>query len=369
MFVPLRGVVMFVPLRGVVMFVPLRGNLPRVLPWILLWAALGVAGCGDAPPGSLRPVLRFLDRPVQRPFRPADLASDEVVFDWRLRDLELVAERGTSLDPYTLEIAGRTTEVRMVGKRLEIDRPVDFDATAIDRLDVVLGSRRTGSTATGDVTILWAAPGEGFDSTRGLEVAGGEQVAEDLRLYQIALRRHPGWTGRIGRLRLAISIALQGQISVRRITGYRELVTPEKLEALRRDGLEVRLGGQIRDALPALPGLPIERRLIVPEGAELRFAYGTQVAVAGTVRLAVTVITEESEKRRIFEVAVVPDGTPGAHASGRWHDGTVSLAAFAGQQVTFRLEASADQTLDPRQGFALWGHPEVLAPGRAAPSP
>ncbi len=342
----------------------LAGTLSRALPWILLWAGLGVAGCGDVP-SSLMPVLRFLERPIQRPFRPADLVSDQMVFDWQLRDLGLEAERGTSFDPYTLEIEGRTAEVRIVGTRHEIDRPVDFDAADVERLDVILGSRRAGSTATGDVSILWAAPGEGFDSSRALEVVGGELVAGDLRLYQVALRRHPGWRGRIGHLRLAVSIALRGQISVHRITGYRELVAPEKLEALRRDGLEVRLGGQIRDALPALPGLPIERHLSVPDGAELRFAYGTQLAVAGAVRLAVTVITEEGERHRIFEVAVSPDGTLDGHASDRWHDGAVSLATFAGRQITLRLEASADQTLDPRQGFALWGHPEVLAPDRA----
>lgn len=327
---------------------------------------LSLSGCGGPEPGSLRVVERLIEVPPQRAFRPADLVEDEVVFDWPLRGLGIGADWGVAQEPGAVAIEGAPAKVWMEGNRLSIERPVELDAEGIDRIDVVLVSRKEGATYTGNVVLMWAPPGEAIDESRGLEVPGGEPVGDNLRLYQFPLRREPGWQGAIGRLRIVCVVAERAQIGARRLTGLREVVGAEQLATLRERGLEASLGQQSRNALLALPGLPVEKELELPEGAELRFAVGAQRGVEQRVELAVSVIPEGGAPETLWSSTLVPVGEEDDRGSktGRWHPVTVALGAWAGQSITLRLEASTQTPLDLRQGFALWAHPEILAPRR-----
>lgn len=309
-------------------------------------------------------VERFVAEPPQRAFRPADLVEDEVVFDWSLRGLGIGADWGDIQEPGAVAIEGAPAEVWMESNRLSIERPVALDAESIDRIDIVLVSRKPDSTYTGNLRLFWSAPGQPIDETQGLEVPAGEPVGNNLRLYQFSLRRQPSWQGPIGRLRIVCVIAERARIGVRRLTGLHEVVGAGQLAALRDHGLKASLESQARDALLALPGLPIERRLELPPGAELRFAVGAQRGVEQRVGMTVTVVREGGSEHQPWRAVLraSTDAEEEGLAVGQWHPVRVDLGDWARETVTLRLEATSDAPLDLRQGFVLWAHPEVLAP-------
>ena len=342
-----------------------RGGLGgRTVVAILALSALGLACDGSGAPGSLRTVERFVEAPIQEPFRPADLVSGEPLFDWKLRGLGVGADWGGEQATYSLDLAGQSAVVSMEGNRLQIERAVDLDAAQVDRVDIVLASRREGASFTGNVSLLWAEAGGTLETARGFEVPAGEPIDGGLRLYQFALRSHPAWSGRIERIWIVCSIAERARIAVRRVTGYRDGVGAEQLMTLHQRGLKASLGEQARDALLALPGMPIERQVALPERAELRFAVGLQEGLDQPVDLRVEaeIVGQEASVLWRGRLTPEPEAEPDALAPGRWHSVRVPLRSVAGQEVTLRLVADSETTLDPRQGFALWGHPEILAP-------
>jgi hypothetical protein len=318
--------------------------------------ALLAAACGGRrPPGSMAVVLRFVEPPPQEPFHREAVVEDRPVFDWRLKShdvtfawLEPQARRHIALSDAELEIVWEGDRPTFVWR-------VDLEAAAVDRIDLVAESLHPETRRTGDVAFYWAAPGEPLAESRKLVVTDGEAIHEGRRRYPLKLAGEPEWRGRISTLKVAWAVPEKVRVRLLAMTGYDEEIAPGRLRELAAVGITAAIAEQFRDALPALPGAGIERRLTLPPEAELRFAYGSQGGVRAAVRFTASVVGAGG-RRRLFAATVAPGSEPG------WREATVDLSAWAGEDVRIVLEAEAEGELDLAQGLPLWGHPEVLAP-------
>lgn len=315
-----------------------------------------LACTGRREPGSMGVVQRFIEREPQEPFRRVSMVRGVPVFDWRLAEHEVLADWLAPRPPRRIVLDGVPVELAWEDDRVKISRAADFDAAAIDRIEVVIASRVPRVTRTGEVALYWAGLGEELSGSRQLLARAGELVGEDRRRYRLWVGGEPAWTGRIARLQLICVLPQQVRIQVLGIVGFEETVIEERLAELAHTGVQVAIGEQARNALPGLPGQTIERELEIPRGAELRFAYGLQAGVRVPVRFRVSAVVD-GEPRRLFEAGLDPGAEP-----PRWYEAAVGLGAVAGRRVRLVLETEAGEGLDPARGLPLWGHPEVLAP-------
>ncbi len=328
-------------------------------PWkraLTVAALLAVLACDGRQPGPLDVILRFIEAAPQEPFRRQAVVEDRPVFDWNLEPHGVVAAWLEPQPRRRITLPDAEIDLVWVGHRLNLAAAVDLDAAAVDRIDIVVESRVPGFHRTGDLAFYWAGPGENLAASRQLVISDGEALPGLRRRYRLRLAGEPGWRGRIAKLRAEWPAPQGVRFQILRLTGADETVDPERLRRFAADGIKGAIGGDIRDALPALPGAPVERRGRLPAGAELRFAYGLQPGLRRPVRFAVAVAAA-GRSRRLFEATIDP-----AFAAPGWQPGAVDLGDYAGEEVRIVLETVAEGELDLARGLPLWGHPEVLAP-------
>lgn len=342
----------------------------RAVAAALLVAAAVVAttGCGgrsNAEGEVLQTRYRFLPEDPQGPPPRDELFAGETVFDLRLD------ERGSCLPIWPAGDAARYLAVGDASYPLEqmdervrvtMDWPEPtsgpFPMARVDRLEVELLSRHPTSTRTGDVAVYWAGRGEKLDNRRSLLEGHGLLGDDGRRHYGLSVGVQAGWTGEPRRVRLIFVPPTTGEpVSLCGIRGIDEALREGELGPWLVAGWKGTLGGQIRNALPALPGEPIRRLVEIPESAELRLGYGAPGGVRGDLEM---------------EVRAGPPGGDGellaswslAEGVGRevWHDVVVDLSQWAGREVELSLRVVTAVELDPARGLPLWGNPEIVAP-------
>ncbi len=324
-----------------------RARIPALL---TLLAALACGGGRE--PGSMAVVLRFIESPPQETFRREAVVEDRPVFDWRLEPHDVTAAWLDPRPPRRIALPDVAIDLAWENRRLSLVAAVDLDAAAVDRIDLMAESLTPGNERTGDVAFYWAGPEDRLDESRRLVVTDGETIAPSVRRYRLRLAGEPGWRGPIARLKVVWVVPKNVRLRILRAAGFDETIDPERLRELAAGGLKAAIGEQFRDALPALPGAAVERRLVPPPGAELRFAYGLQSGVREPVRFTVAVVAP-GERHPVFDQTVAEAG---------WREAAVDLGAWAGEEVRIVLETAAAGELDPARGLPLWGHPQVLAP-------
>ncbi len=135
-------------------------------------------------------------------------------------------------------------------------------------------------------------------------------------------------------------------------------------------GTKVTLDGEVRNALIALPGLPVERRLEVPQGASLHFSYGAQRTAPLALHFRISAEPDDGDAMLLFEASLVAESD-----LDQWHQAEVDLASLAGRTVRFELTVGTEEQgfkggpAESRRGISVWGNPEVLAPSRRRPLP
>lgn len=222
------------------------------------------------------------------------------------------------------------------------------EAADVDVLEVELGG---SSLATGPVSLAWTTPRTGFSARRELQSSGRD--AGGAATYRFVLRGHPEWTGTISRLRLAIPRRPDG-VLVKKIVLAQAVVRPERLATMLDGGVKAELDDEVRNAIPGVPGMPLERHVSVPHDATLRLSYGLPETVRQAVRFRVSFIPDGGEGRVLFEDSL----DPGAQA-GRWFQASRSLTPLAGQSGRLELETFASESFDLIRGLPLWGNPRI----------
>ncbi len=138
-------------------------------------------------------------------------------------------------------------------------------------------------------------------------------------------------------------------------------------------GSRVELDHDLRTALPANPGSPLEWQLDIPAAAVLRFAYGLPTGIASACEFRVSARGPGESPQVLFSAVVDPGG--GEPAS--WQEASIDLAPFADRRLTLSFEADlsfeaylgfeADlgfdvhgARADPSGGLPVWSNPEIL---------
>jgi arylsulfatase A-like enzyme len=320
----------------------------------LLLAAAGCRRGGGFPPGYVTVTSRLIAEDPAERFDPAGLVASETRFRWSFDGPRALASWTVEgeLEDATASPGGLHLRSSQGGAVLT--RQVDLAAADVDAVELVVQGLRRGGVA-----VQWAGPGEDFAPERRAEVGMGARREGPGLDYRLRLLGRPGWQGRIERLRFHLELPRETDVELLEIRGLAEAVAPEGLAAALAHPVKVDLDGDERNALLAPPDRLLDFPLAAPEGTALDLAYGVQKGMAGGVDFRVSLVAA-GEARPLFSDRVE------AGEQGSWRHARIELPPpAAGETRTLRLETVTAGPFDPRLGFPLWGHPEVLAP----PSP
>ncbi len=255
-------------------------------------------------------VLRFIEQEGPwEPFEPRALFRVKTVFAWEFQAPE-------DLQAWEMQHGNRTKLWSSA---------TDFVTSSVDALEVEM---KDGSAS---ITLSWAGPGESFSATRTVPVPHVNRDANaGLKSYRIHLADHPAWKGRIVRIRLRIYSPI-GDFTPHRVVASRENLVPAHLQAALARPWKIEFGNDLRNALLAWPGSPIEREVIVPKGGELHFAYAVPETVFAPIHFKVAVARPDGAPEPLFSAVAEPTASPSETAL--WHQARVDLSRFAGQKI------------------------------------
>ena len=338
---------------------------PPCFAWLLLPLALACGG--DASTDDVerwRIAHRFIvDEPVET-FERSRLYQRVNGFTWRF-------DSATDMAPWMVRPEGAAYPgpggVTLRGRRPvpALIRQVDFDANEIEVVEVdVVGLQQ------GPLRWFWRRQGEQFIGDRGLRVVGSLDVGDQTVTHRLAVADHDLWSGRIRRLRLDPTMTEDEMVRVVEVRGIRYAASPEMLEAWVHQSWKVDLDHELRSALLAPPGTPIERLIQIPARTRLRFAYGVRgrLGVPMTFRV-VAIDSQAPDGSDLGKTLFTEQLDPAVDDMTIWREASVSLDELAGTEVRLRLEASPTGDWDPSSGMPVFANPEVLALGPAPDRP
>lgn len=295
--------------------------------YLLVAGALATA-CGKGQPklGSLGRVSRFVNHDPQ--------AAQGFALDWTaVREWSFSSR--DDLEPWSI-----STDAEAPRTSMSIDYDLGLAAEDIDVIRVNLASAKLGLVAE----IFWKSSAKGFSGTYALRSKC--HTSYKLHRCEASFRDRPEWIGKISWLRIrfdasADDLVVQGI----RLMKHSATLSDEMARAVQH-GTKIDLAGDVRNAFPALPGVPLERKLRIPPGSKLRFAHGRPLAsLAGPVAFRVSLASGPTLYQAVTQNARRP----------RWHEAEIDLAELSGKEVVLRMEVEASSPTD----IAFWSNPEV----------
>ncbi len=232
-------------------------------------------------------------------------------------------------------------------------RPVDLEAGKLDAIEVDVAGLHQGP-----LRFFWRRAGEQFIAERGLRLRGDRESGEQTVTHTLAVAGHESWAGRIRRLRIDPTMAVGETVRLEAVRGIRYQAPPGLPQAAARKPWKVDLGHELRGALLVPPGTPVERRIEVPAGARLRFAYGVKDRVGVAMTFSVQISGHDLAPRTLFEAVL----DPAVDETAIWREASVDLSAFAGRPVRLTLETTPAGEWDQSSGMPVFANPEILRP-------
>lgn len=298
--------------------------------------------------------LRLLERWVAtEPTVDSDsliLFRETEVFRWSFRTADDIAPWTPYNADLAYELTGDGLYIRSSTHDPYIVRATDFQAEDVTRLRV----RHSGLNSA-SMQFFWADENEAFSEDRSITVSTESPGGTMIPYYSFDVGHHPEWKGRIRRFRIDPTSHAKRRVELFSMTAYRRQLDPDLFTTAVAAPVRAEMGSAARSALLAPPGIPIERRLELPDGAVLRFAYGLQTLEGPPVTFRVT-LARDGERTELFCRILVPESD-----GDTWRTAEVDLSPFSGDEVNLSLETESTERIDLLDGFPLWGHPEVLA--------
>ncbi len=242
-----------------------------------------------------------------------------------------------------------------------LERRLGLDASRVHEVEVKLAG-----LLEGQATLYWAGPGEPFSDDRSLTVEPPKPRRKGQLTLTFDLAEHREWRGAVERLRFDPTDNARDTVRLRSIRGLRRVADPERLAEVLGRGWKIDLAADARNALLAVPGVPVEREIEVGRDQRLVLSYGLEANVDQAVEFRVEARAKE---QGAAEVLFRETLDPAAGAAGQWYEATVDLGAHAGRRLHLKLETRALRLLDLGRGFAVWGNPEILGPRVGEPPP
>ncbi len=341
----------------------MRGVAIR-LAWLLVPLALA---CGSpVEKDGWRIALRFIPEEPTETFERSRLYQHKRVFTWRFDSKAGRAAWKIRPPGAATPVAGGLN-VRGSRPVPSLIRGVDLDAAKVDAIEIDVAGLRMGP-----LRWFWRREGEQFVGERGLVIPGPGEAEDEAVTYTLEVADHDAWSGNIRRLRLDPTVFEGETVRVEEVRGIRYVAPHDMPETATRGAWRVDLDSELRSALLAPPGRPIERRLEVPEGARLRFGYGVHGRLHGPVIFRVSARADSASEiaagqspKVLFEKRLAPGGDD----LKIWREASVDLAPLAGRDLRLVLETSAVGDWDRSSGMPAFANPEVLEPAPASEHP
>ena len=288
------------------------------------------------------------------------LFTSETVFIWRFASEADVAP-WTTQGLASTRFDRRLWQLRAAGDDPRLVREVELDASDVHLIEVAL----TG-LSQGAATLFWAGPGEDFAEERSLTVEPPAARRGKHVVLKFDLAGHRAWRGTIERLRLDPTDAAADVVRLQSVRGVRRVVQSERLAEVLGRAWKFDLAADARNALLAVPGVPIDHEIEIGRDQRLHLSYGLDATVQQAVEFRVEAVADGSEAAEVLFQETLD---PALDAGGQWHEATVDLGAYAGRTLRLRLVTETESLLDLARGFAVWGNPEILEPRREARPP
>lgn len=330
----------------------------RVLPCALLVLASVAPGCDRRPAADADLGLRRLL--VEPPGRPFDLESvyrrTTAAAWYPAADGAVWREPGG--DPVPAGPAGLGLEPGAIG-RATVWREIDADAATVDGVLV-----RTSVRPGRHVKLYWAPVDGTFTAENGLDAASTVEVSAGAFESFFPVWRHPGWSGRIARIRLTIGVRTEGDdLRLSRVEAVRFELDDGALSAAASAPRLVELDRELRPAFVVRADEPIAWSTVVGPGDTLTFGYGLLDRGGGRATFRVRV--EGDAAATLFEARV---GRGEAADANRWHDALLAVTDVRGPvRLHFECETAGGEA--GRPGLALWSAPELSRPARRPDRP
>jgi len=313
---------------------------------LALVAAIAV-NCGRSPE-PIDGIARLIERDPEQTFDARMLRTAAGAFQHRFADRSERAHWTVEVEG--VDLAPLTDGMRVVWRfeRADLSRPVELDAA-----DVVAIELRVRDTRPLELTLDWQTDGQS-ELSCGVAAGPPRAVGARERRYRFAVGEHDCWRGQIDRLRVSVRRPGRGrrQVEMIALSGVTVPIADEELATLAEVPFKVALGADLRNARLGLPGRPLRFRVVPPSGAILSLALGVPAGVGVAVHFSIDAIVGRAAPVRLLDETVVP-----SVEAPRWHDRTVALDAFTGQEV--ELVLAVDGPAAAGDGLPLWAHPEV----------
>jgi arylsulfatase A-like enzyme len=304
-----------------------------------------LTGCDGVRSQPLAVVDRWIEDDPDGPLNLAGLVAAEPV-------LELAPDGAWQPEP--------GTSATRSGGRLELDlerrwggvtQAVDLDAADVSVVEVSVDGAR-------GVMLDWAREDEPLSRERRVEIWLPPHRPTRTEPVRVPVAGHRFWSGRIRVLRVGVVRPPEGRgvVVLRGVRALSERIRPEAIADAVGRAWKVDLGGDVRNAVAALPGRPMARLLEVPAGAELRLGYAVEPRQAAAVTFVVDAEREDGTRAELLRATASGGDDP------RWRDARVDLSRFQGERVRLVLDTATDEPLDPASGLPMWSSPEVVAP-------
>jgi arylsulfatase A-like enzyme len=335
-----------------------RGATSRGLAGTLLLAGMALAFSGCRAAGETARLERLIGDPAGTLLADDELMRDETIERWPFALASAAtSDAGWRDGPGVAVASARGLELEPGAKgRASLQLRVDLDAAAVDVLRLDLANATGGTLA-----LWWADQQQPFDEARRLQVDLLEFRANPESTVAFVVREHPGWSGRVQRLRLDYTQrgARQPPLELRELRAARRLLVDDsELAAAAHGARRVEVDHERRDALVAAPGSPLTWELSAPATGELHFGYATRGAVPDTILFRVR---RDGASAALFEARVGAEG----QAAGKWFDVVLPADAVRGARS---LSFEVDYPGLARRALAFWSAPRIL-PSHAATRP
>ena len=325
----------------------------RILCGVLL--ALLVQGCSpepgaEAPDPTWRNHTRFITESPQDLFSPRAVMAREEVFRWGFMDSGLRSNWQLRRGQVRWLRGEGVLQLQSSDGAAGLEVPLGLDAAEVNGFQVeILGELPR------QIRLFWSGPGESFSMERSLAVA--EQTARKDRVFRFDLTSLSGWRGRVERLQWSFSFDAGKGLQLKTFVGEKATVHEDRLASAVSRAWKLPLHGEVQNGFLALPGIPIERTLKIPEEARLHFAYAVPEGLRQSIRFRVLAASAAGQP----EVIWARELRPGEAEARRWQEAKIDLASFAGEELRLLLETESPEPFDPLLGSPGWGNPVVLA--------
>ena len=291
------------------------------------------------------------------------LGDPVAVATWRLDDAE--ERRAWTCSPCDPQNFATGLRARSSVHAPSLVREVDLAAEQVDAIEVAASGPRRGWRTRGQLQLFWADSHLAFTEQRSQRIEALQEPGAYAVTYTFTLADHPGWTGRIRRLRLDPTTAAAETVEVLRVRALGHRPSAERLAAVVQQAWKVDLGCESRPARALPPGHPLSVGLIVPPRGRLVFGYGAPAGVRTPVDFIVTAETVGGTTR-LWEGRTKPD----PEEPPAWRDVSVDLGPLAGQRVKLSMEARPRSDQSPAHGLPVVSGPEIWTwrQGSAPPS-